>query len=717
MLNSTGIFIIVHLLFVSSIYSQSKPGWSSWSSEQNIRAFAFSGKTCWTAVRGLGLLRLDQQMNGYVLFNNLNSPLPSNLITCLAVGSDGTIWIGTEEGLASFDGREWNIFTRENSPFTTHSITSVDIDDSLRVWVASQDGLHCFDKGLWTDVLESFPGFPVDILSGIRKIECIGTQVWIRTPHSVCRFSGKDWKSWKITTEMFGSSDDHVVSSTGTLWIQSSSDSTLLGISDDEYSTYPHPHYGPGGRLLIDSHDVKWYIIQRKLYRESSNGWQFVASLPAQVDRYIYPVGVDDSSHIWICQSESDIIHKYNPALDQWENITIPNGSKPQNKMDQILIDSDEKLWGLWNRTLFLRNGENWVEIIPVENGGSVDVYRIASDKNGNLKAAGWNYSSSALFTSVKASGIWPNWNATEFSTRVRLGAISYSTQSSSWISFMQDYNSKPFQFISFSENGISVLPSDSQLTHLAQIEVTPDGTIWALTIERESLYMLKDSTWKQIYLEGQNDSILSIVAGGGDTLWAGVDGIGLGMFDGSEWHLFDSTIIGYNHVKPLYYDSRKGELWSLVFITKQIVSFFGNYISEFPVGVLRFAGHEATLLSPVNSGLIDSKVHSISSDENCIYFASEHGISYLHYASSPVTKELNSSAINKPRQMLCAKVFGGKPLQINLRASGEVSISLFDLSGKLIEHRKLGRLRQGKSIISINRPKGIFLARVEVKE
>jgi len=67
--------------------------------------------------------------------------LPQHTINALAQTSDGFIWIGTEGGLARFDGFNFKVFDKSSSPvLSTNRITALAADDKNRLFMGNRDG-------------------------------------------------------------------------------------------------------------------------------------------------------------------------------------------------------------------------------------------------------------------------------------------------------------------------------------------------------------------------------------------------------------------------------------------------------------------------------------------------------------------------------------------------------------------------------------------------
>ena len=71
----------------------------------------------------------------------LDEGLPQNSPQSLAQTRDGYIWVGTQEGLARFDGVRFVVFNRRNVPqFASHFITALHADRRGRLWIGTSAG-------------------------------------------------------------------------------------------------------------------------------------------------------------------------------------------------------------------------------------------------------------------------------------------------------------------------------------------------------------------------------------------------------------------------------------------------------------------------------------------------------------------------------------------------------------------------------------------------
>lgn len=95
-----------------------------------------------------GLARFD----GYEFFtfSKDNSNLPSNSITSLTAGRNGSLWIGTPKGLAVYDGRSFRTYTHKDG-LADDSIDALFSDDTGAIWVVAAGNLSRLENGIFTN--------------------------------------------------------------------------------------------------------------------------------------------------------------------------------------------------------------------------------------------------------------------------------------------------------------------------------------------------------------------------------------------------------------------------------------------------------------------------------------------------------------------------------------------------------------------------------------
>ena len=83
-----------------------------------------------------------------ITFTKNNSPLPSNGIYCIVIDNNNVKWIGTDKGLARFDGNNWAIFNTNNG-LLSNKVVAAAVDKSNNLWIIDSV-LSKYDGRIWT---------------------------------------------------------------------------------------------------------------------------------------------------------------------------------------------------------------------------------------------------------------------------------------------------------------------------------------------------------------------------------------------------------------------------------------------------------------------------------------------------------------------------------------------------------------------------------------
>src|SRR5205085_8934514 len=94
--------------------------------------------------------------------------LPQDTIRAIAQTTDGYLWLGTDEGLARFDGYDFVIFNKENSALPSNSITALSAGADGSLWIGTAEGLTCYrDNGFTT--YKTKDGLPDNTITAVCR--------------------------------------------------------------------------------------------------------------------------------------------------------------------------------------------------------------------------------------------------------------------------------------------------------------------------------------------------------------------------------------------------------------------------------------------------------------------------------------------------------------------------------------------------------------------
>ncbi|CAN5134667.1 hypothetical protein BH09BAC1_BH09BAC1_00940 [soil metagenome] len=122
------------------------------------------------------------------VFNTGNSPLPENNIFALALSPDSTLWIGTENGLATLKNGQWNIIDTLNG----YQIRDIVFDTSGHAWVGTfLNGLWIETDTGWRNHTAANSNLPDDYVRSISF--CPNGDAWIGTVAGAVHISNSNW--------------------------------------------------------------------------------------------------------------------------------------------------------------------------------------------------------------------------------------------------------------------------------------------------------------------------------------------------------------------------------------------------------------------------------------------------------------------------------------------------------------------------------------------
>jgi len=118
--------------------------------------------------------------------------LPQNTVQSFIQDKKGYMWIGTQEGLAKFDGKNFKIFNRSNNPdFKHNSISSLFVDKDGVLWAGTYNGgITTVHDGVTKHFGEE-SGVPNSKICSIKQDN--EGKIWIATSRDgIFRFNGND---------------------------------------------------------------------------------------------------------------------------------------------------------------------------------------------------------------------------------------------------------------------------------------------------------------------------------------------------------------------------------------------------------------------------------------------------------------------------------------------------------------------------------------------
>lgn len=153
-----------------------------------------SGKK-WIATTS-GLVTLDQNANWFV--HDITNGLPDNFVYSIAFDQQGNTWAGTfNGGLAMLNSSNiWEIYDTDNTNIPDNRIYSIAFQNNL-VWVGTQNGLASFDGNTFNPYTTSSSNLPNNVIQSIA-VDQVG-ELWLGTAGGLVSFDGSlNWDDWNM---------------------------------------------------------------------------------------------------------------------------------------------------------------------------------------------------------------------------------------------------------------------------------------------------------------------------------------------------------------------------------------------------------------------------------------------------------------------------------------------------------------------------------------
>ena len=339
----------------------------------------------WESRTGHGVQRLFEHM---LASFSISDGLPSNKVSAIYVEPDGTVWIGTDQGVAQYDGESWRTYVTDD-PTMGIEVRSIDFAPDGAIWFTSWGGgASRFDGEEWQTYTEH-EGLPDNFLWD-GAIAADGT-AWFGTWVSgmVVKFDGRTWHSygssdgldtggyvWAVTTAPDGSvwagTDNGVAHFDGQVWqmyrpidggialsdvrsIAVSQDGTVwIGTYDYEYggrvARFDHGSWQVYGQeegltaddavfaLAVTSDDTVLAGTYTGLFEFDGSNWRLIPGSPTHINDIA--VAPDDS--VWVA-TEFDGISHYDGSA--WQENYRPGEGLPGLRMHTVAIGPDGSVW------------------------------------------------------------------------------------------------------------------------------------------------------------------------------------------------------------------------------------------------------------------------------------------------------------------------------------------------------------------------------------
>jgi ligand-binding sensor domain-containing protein/signal transduction histidine kinase len=430
--------------------------------------------------------------------------LPQNTVQSIVQSRDGYLWIGTQEGLARFDGLSFTVFDKENtSAFKSNDIRFLHEDQQGRLWISTSYGLVCRHNGQFTSFTEN-EGLPDNSIGPV--VEDTNGNVWIGTGGGLSRFENGNFKTLTVEQGLSRNVIQTLCARTnGTLLVGTSAG--VQSLNGERFTSWTGLPNVPAANISAIA--------------ESKNGQLWFGTLDG-----LYGVEREGATPV---------------------PVTLPN-----SRVSALRTDRAGALWiGTAGGVARLLNGN--IESLTSKDGLSSNlVLSLFEDREGSMwigtEAGGLNLLKSKKFNTLTTKDGLP-------SDLVK--AIYQDTQGGIWI------GSQGGGLTLFKNGKFTTWTTRDGLSSDVVLSLAGDtqGVIWIGT--PDGLNRFKDGKFQVFtFAEGlSNDLVRSVLVDRNGVLWAGTRD-GLNSFRDNEFTIYTTQDgLANNFIGAIYEDS-KGNLW-----------------------------------------------------------------------------------------------------------------------------------------------------------
>ena len=309
------------------------------------------------AIASLRLFALDshQAISQYIqTVWTTDAGLPQTSVYSIAQTPDGYVWVGTEQGLASFDGVRFTVLNRDNTPALPdnyiHRLLGAR-DGSL--WIGTDSGLVRLKDGKWT-VWTSRTGLTDD---GIEDLaEGPDGSIWIATDHGLNRLLDGKMTAWHAADGLPGEEISALrFDDSGVLWV--ALHDGLARFDGHRFTAWTHKNGLPEdavSALAVAPDGSAWAAMAHGQLIRIQNGR--VAVQPVRLPRNdVRTMLFDHDGNLWLGFQSAGLARLHNGVISRYDD----SNGLPGQTLESMFEDAEHNLWlGLFDGGLVqLRDG------------------------------------------------------------------------------------------------------------------------------------------------------------------------------------------------------------------------------------------------------------------------------------------------------------------------------------------------------------------------
>ncbi len=478
---------------------------------------------------------------------NTKNGLPEADAMAILQTRDGYLWVGTEEGLARFDGAHYTIFDRKTAPLPSNRVQALAETSDGSLWIGTENGLARYKDRQFRSY-STRDGLPHNNIRALWAEP--GGPLWITTVAGVRLWRGNGFEGSSVVEEIAGTSPRQLLRTrNGNYWVAGDDGLRRSDVGKTKAPTAVALAHKTVRAMMEDSAGVLWIgstagvfrLVDGKISPVSAGGYVPMTEITALLQ--------DRDRNVWVG--------------------TLGDGLFRINKEGVLQYSVTNGLSGVEVKSLYEDSAGNiWVGTF----GGGLDVFRDTmftpyGKPEGISQDVAWSVMEgrdSSIWVGTQAGGLnrIKDGKVTVYSTRYgfaddTVGSLFEGRDGTVWLG--KDSGLSRFKDASVVGAPVADPPFHEQVHAIYE---DGGGTIWIGT-RTSGLVLLRDGKYSRLVgADGiSSNNIQTIIPSRHGGLWIGtLDGLGRYQ-NGKFTNLTTKDGLSADHVISLYEDA-EGTLW-----------------------------------------------------------------------------------------------------------------------------------------------------------
>jgi signal transduction histidine kinase/ligand-binding sensor domain-containing protein/CheY-like chemotaxis protein/HPt (histidine-containing phosphotransfer) domain-containing protein len=281
------------------------------------------------------------QPSQYVLDNwQIPEGLPQSSAQAIARTPDGYLWVGTQEGLARFDGVRFAVFDDANeASIPNKHISVLLVDRAGRLWIGTRSGLAMLENGRFS-LVNRITGLTHAYVRAV--VEGKSGRLWVGTENGLFEIGGTDALSFTASN---GLPDGRIRAlqedSDGVLWV-----GTATGLLRFDGKRFETVRLGDGHAdvpvtaMYADADGTLWMgSATGALYRRDRDQFSEVAK-PGRLGSVVRVLTRDRDGNLWIGTREGGLVRWRDGTFS-----TLAGNLFATSDLRSLFEDNEGSLW------------------------------------------------------------------------------------------------------------------------------------------------------------------------------------------------------------------------------------------------------------------------------------------------------------------------------------------------------------------------------------